>query len=233
MPWAKIIPSKTVIPLYDSPPTRPIGQPTLQASKGKLTKSLKLTNQPYSVQRQAKHLMRQLYMRTSQGNVPQVTLPSHCRLNLTAIRNQQLDLLHHPRYVHASLAYTRDLKSGIHFLELDLTFSRSGLPRPTRRSRPGSRCQTHPCPQSLRAHFIAGCDQSGHGCVWNHWPADKGFSTESENQPPPNGEKYGDPSQTLNKAIRCPKYIIFTLEENINKLHGTNRCQIGKTCPCP
>ena len=144
MPGAKILPSKTVIPPYDSPPTRPIGQPTLQASKDKFTKSLKLTNQPYSVQRQAKHLMRQLYMRTSQGNVPQVTLPSNCRLNLTAIRNQQLDLLHHPRYVHASLAYTRDLNSGIHFQELDLTLSRSGLPRPTRRSRPGSRSRSNP-----------------------------------------------------------------------------------------
>ena len=29
-----------------------------------------------------------------------------------------------------------------------------------------------------------------------------------------------DPSQTLNKAIRCPKYIILTLEENLHKLHG-------------
>ena len=29
-----------------------------------------------------------------------------------------------------------------------------------------------------------------------------------------------DPSQTLNKAIRRPKYIIPTLEENPHKLHG-------------
>lgn len=29
-----------------------------------------------------------------------------------------------------------------------------------------------------------------------------------------------DPSQTLNKAIRQPKYIILTLEENLHKLHG-------------
>ena len=29
-----------------------------------------------------------------------------------------------------------------------------------------------------------------------------------------------DPSQTLNKAIRRPKYIIPTLEENLHKLHG-------------
>ena len=42
-----------------------------------------------------------------------------------------------------------------------------------------------------------------------------------------------DPSQPLNKAIRCPKYIISTLEENIHKLHGRNTCQIGKTYPCP
>ena len=31
-----------------------------------------------------------------------------------------------------------------------------------------------------------------------------------------------DPSQTLNKAIRRPKYIIPTLEENLHKLHGMN-----------
>ena len=37
IPWAKIQPSKTVIPPYDSPPTRPIGQLTLQVSKGKFT----------------------------------------------------------------------------------------------------------------------------------------------------------------------------------------------------
>ena len=92
------------------------------------------------------------------------------------------------RYFNASLAYTRDLNSGIHFQELDLTLSRSGLPQPTRRSWPGSRCQTNPCPQSLLAHFKAGCDQRGSGCVWNHWPAGKGISTESENQPPPNRE---------------------------------------------
>ena len=29
-----------------------------------------------------------------------------------------------------------------------------------------------------------------------------------------------DKSQTVNKAIRRPKYIIQTLEENLNKLHG-------------
>ena len=29
-----------------------------------------------------------------------------------------------------------------------------------------------------------------------------------------------DSSQTLNKAIRCPKYIIPTLEENLHNLHG-------------
>ncbi|RMX40663.1 hypothetical protein pdam_00023530 [Pocillopora damicornis] len=40
IPWAKILPSKTVIPPYDSPPTRPIGQLTLQASKGKFTSNL-------------------------------------------------------------------------------------------------------------------------------------------------------------------------------------------------
>ena len=31
-----------------------------------------------------------------------------------------------------------------------------------------------------------------------------------------------DPSQTLNKAIRRPKYIIPTLEENLHKLHDMN-----------
>ena len=40
IPWAKILPSKTAIPPYDSPPTRPIGQLTLQASKGKFTSNL-------------------------------------------------------------------------------------------------------------------------------------------------------------------------------------------------
>ena len=29
-----------------------------------------------------------------------------------------------------------------------------------------------------------------------------------------------DPSQTLNKAIQRPKYIIPTLEENLHKLRG-------------
>ena len=38
--WAKILPSKTVIPPYDSPPTRSIGQLTPQASKGKFTSHL-------------------------------------------------------------------------------------------------------------------------------------------------------------------------------------------------
>ena len=81
---------------------------------------------------------------------------SNCRLNLTTIRNQQLGPSTTPGYVNASLAYTWDLNSGIHFQELNLTLSRSGLPQPTRWSRPGSRCQTHPCPHSLWTHFKAG-----------------------------------------------------------------------------
>lgn len=34
------------------------------------------------------------------------------------------------------------------------------------------------------------------------------------------------PSQTLNKAIRRPKYIILTLEENIHNLHGMNNMTV-------
>ena len=34
------------------------------------------------------------------------------------------------------------------------------------------------------------------------------------------------PSQTLNKAIRRPKYIIPTLEENIHNLHGMNNMTV-------
>ena len=77
MPWAKILTSKTVIPLYESSPTK-----------------------------QAKHLMCWLYVQTSYGNVPQVTLLSHQRLNLTVIRYQQLGPLHHPQI--------RQCESGLH-----------------------------------------------------------------------------------------------------------------------
>ena len=53
-----------------------------------------------------------------------------------------------------------------------------------------------------------------------------GFRTwSSENGTPlqPSQERirtYLDPSQTLNKAILQPKYIIPTFEENLHKLHG-------------
>ena len=136
------------------------------------SKSFTLTNQPYSVQRQAKHLTTADW--TWQPSGISSWAPSTT-----------------PGYFNASVAYTRDLNSGIHFQELNLTLSRSGLPQPTRRSRAGSTCQTHSCSHSLWTHFKDGCNQSGPGCVWNHWPAGKGISTESENQPPQNREKYG------------------------------------------
>ena len=63
-------------------------------------------------------------------------------------------------------------------------------------------CQTHSCSHSLWTHFKAGCNQSGPWCVWNHWPAVKGISTESENQPPPNREKYGATKTLLRPSIK-------------------------------
>ena len=41
-----------------------------------------------------------------------------------------------------------------------------------------------------------------------------------------------DPSQTLNKAIRQPKYIMPTLKENLQKLHDT-RTRRSRTSPSP
>ena len=40
MPWAKVLPTKTVILLYASPPIKPVGQVTFKASKGSSTCNL-------------------------------------------------------------------------------------------------------------------------------------------------------------------------------------------------
>ena len=40
MPWAKVLPTKTVILPYASPPIKPVGQVTLKASKGSSTCNL-------------------------------------------------------------------------------------------------------------------------------------------------------------------------------------------------
>ena len=51
MPWAKILPTKTVILLYASPPIKPVGQVTLQASKG--STSCNLTSQIIDIDQSA------------------------------------------------------------------------------------------------------------------------------------------------------------------------------------
>ena len=122
--------------LYDSLPTRPIGQLALPASKGKFTNDLTFqvinTDQPALLSTEASKTLDALTLRadfirkcpTSDPPQPLTTEPDSHQVSAAPPT---------PRYVNASLAYTRDLNSGIYFQELDITLSRSGLPRPTRR----------------------------------------------------------------------------------------------------
>ena len=96
IPWAKILPSKTVLPPYDIPPTRLIGQLTLQASKGQFTSNLTLqviyTDQPALLSTEASKAL------------------DHRRLNLTTIRNQQLGPFHHPRILQCECGLHKGLE---------------------------------------------------------------------------------------------------------------------------
>ena len=159
IPWAKILPSKTVIPPYDSPPTRPIGQLTLQASKGKFTSNLTFqviyTDQPALLSTEASIALDVLtlhadFIRKCSMSNPPLPPPTE----LTAIRNQQLGPFHHPRI--------RQCESGLHKgLEIWNSFPRTephsskvwaSSAHPSISisiSHAGSTCQTHSCSHSL------------------------------------------------------------------------------------
>ena len=106
------------------------------------------------------------------------------------------------KYFKANMAPARNYHHGVPLVELSHTISRIWFPWASCRFRPGPQCQAHPSPvqwqpisklESIKVALDT-YETTGQICL--------------------------DPSQTLNKAIRHPKYIILTLEENFHKLHG-------------
>ena len=240
IPWATVTPTRTVTIPYASPPIKPIGQTTIKACKDNTTCNLTCTfqvidtDQPALLSTEASKTLGVLTLNadfirkctTDDPPTPMMADPPTCNDSAagpppippdTSTRTwPQLGTL----IMEFISKNCTTLFQGLGFLgppvDFDLDPHVKPIHAPVHRQ-PISKLDS--IKKALDAYETTG------QLVRVSQPTDW-ISNMVIREREPTPTKLGkiriclDPSQTLNKAIRCPKYIILTLEENLHKLHG-------------
>ena len=238
MPWAKILPSKTVILPYASPPIKPVGQVTLQARKGSSTCNLTFqvidTKQPALLSTEASKRLGVLTLnadfvrKCSTIHPPQLPTADRETNTVSAAgpppTPPDTSKRVWPQLGTLSMEFISkncsSLFQGLGFLGPPVDFDLDPNVNPTH-------APIHRQPISKLETIKAALDtyEATGQLIRVSQPTDW-ISNMVVREREPTPTKPGkiriclDPSQTLNKAIRRPKYIIPTLEENLHKLHG-------------
>ena len=165
--WATVIATRTVILPYASPPIKPIGQITIEASKGSTTCNLTFqvidTDQPALLSAEASKTLGVLTLNADFIRKCATTDPP---THPTADPPSGQDLAAGPpsipsRYFKANMAPARNYHHGVHLEELYHIISRTWLPWAPCGFRSGPQCQAHPRPSSSPAHLETGVNKSG------------------------------------------------------------------------
>ena len=132
MPWAKLAPTKTVIIPYASPPIKPIGQITLKAGKGNTTFQVIDTDQPALLSIEDSKALGVLTLNADfTGKYSTAKPPSPLTPDPGTHKDSAAGPPDTPRYLEAHVARPRYFNQGVHFKELNLTFSSAWLPWPS------------------------------------------------------------------------------------------------------
>ena len=238
MPWAKVLPTKTVILPYASPPIKPVGQVTLKASKGSSTCILTFqvinTDQPALLRTEASKTLGVLTLNadfirkcsTSTTPLPPLTGPETSQESAAGPPppppNTSTRIW--PKLGTLTLDFISknctSLFQGLGYLGPPVDFDLDPNVKPSHapiRRQPISK---------LNAIKAALDNYEATGQLVRVSQPTDWISNMVIREREPTPTKPGkirvclDPSQILNKAIRRPKYIIPTLEENLHRLHG-------------
>ena len=230
MPWATVTPTRTVIIPYASPPIKPIGQTTIEACKDNTTCNLTFqvidTDQPALLSTEASKTLGVLTLNADFIRKCTTEDPPTCNDSAAGPPPIPPDTSTRtwPQLGTLTMEFISKncptLFQGLGFLgppvDFDLDPHVKPIHAPVHRQ-PISKLDS--IKKALDAYETTG------QLVRVSQPTDW-ISNMVIREREPTPTKPGkiriclDPSQTLNKAIRRPKYIIPTLEENLHKLHG-------------
>ena len=238
MPWATVVPTRTVIIPYASPPIKPIGQITIEASKRNTTCTLTFqvidTDQPALLSTEASKTLGLLTLNAdfirkcaATDPLPHPTADPPSRNDSAAGPPPippDTSKRTWPQLETITMEFISKncptLFQGLGFLGPPVDFDLDPNVKPIH-------APVHRQPISKLESIKAALDtyETTGQLIRVSQPTDW-ISNMVVREREPTPTKPGkiriclDPSQTLNKAIRRPKYIIPTLEENLHKLHG-------------